>query len=137
MAIAFGAAGTRLLVSPASTSYNVAYPSGITAGQLLVLFISINGGTGVNSPSGWTEVYNDLTLSNPKGGIWYKIATGSESGTLAVTLGSSVTGSGIILRYTGVDTTTPMDVTPTTIRNTTASNTTVLPTLTTVTADTL
>lgn len=118
----------------AATTFNVAYPSGISAGDLLVLHIATNGGA-VTSPSGWTVIHNDTTLSNPKGGMWIKVADGSESGTLAVTT-ASTTGSASMLRYTGVDQTTPQDTTATTV-STSALTHIVIPTLTTVTNDTM
>ncbi len=57
MPVAFGAAGTRLLVGTASASWAVPYPAGIAAGDVLVLHISTNGGL-VTVPTGWTSVYN-------------------------------------------------------------------------------
>lgn len=136
MAIAFGAAGTLLNVTTATTTFSVAYPAGITAGQLLVLFISSNGGApSATPPTGWTEVFREAsTVTNPRGALYIKVATGSESGTLAVTM-TSTTGCARMFRYTGVDTTTPQDATRTIVEN---SGTTVahviLPSITTVTA---
>lgn len=134
MAIAYGSAGTRLLVGTAATTWNVPYPATIVSGDLLVLHISSNGGA-ATSPSGWTVIYNETTLTNPKGGMWIKVATGSESGNLAVTMASS-TGNAQMFLYTGVDTTTPQDATATTYSNSVNSNT-VIPAITTVTANTM
>lgn len=135
MAIAFGAAGTRLNQTTAATTWNVAYPAGISAGDCLVLFISSNGGApSATPPTGWTEVFREAsTVTNPRGGLYIKIATGSESGTLAVTM-TSTTGNAQMLRYTGVDATTPQDVTRSIVENsgTTVANV-VLPSITTVT----
>ena len=139
MAIAFGSTGTRLLIGTAASTWNVAYPSGIAAGDLLVLHIITNGGAVTSSSltgAGWTVVYNEATVSNPKGGLYYKIASGSESGTLAVTVGST-TGNAVMYRYTGVDPTTPLNGTATSVSdNTAASTTSVIPSITTTVANT-
>lgn len=134
MAIAFGSAGTQYLAATAATSHAVPYPSGIAADDLLVLFIATNGGAVTSPSSPWVEVHREGTLSNPKGGLWIKVATGSESGTLDVTT-SSTTASMIIFRYTGVDPTTPQDATATTVLNTVSTVSSVLPSINTNTAD--
>lgn len=133
MAIAFGAAGSRLLVSTASTSWAVPYPGTVNADDLLVLHIITNGGS-VTTPSGWTAVFNETTLTNPKGGLFIKVATGSESGNLTVTT-TSTTGNAMMFSYTGVDTTTPQDAAATNSTDSTGSTLdTTIPGLTTVTA---
>lgn len=132
MAIAFGSAGTQLTVTTAATSFAVPYPSGIAADDLLVLFMSTSGGA-VTTPSGWTVIYNETSLANPKGGLWIKKATGSESGTLAVTT-ASTTGAAMMFRYTGVDATTPQDATATNVfLNATTDPTIDIPSITTAT----
>lgn len=137
MAIAFGSAGTRLLVGTASTSWAVPFPASIAAGDLLVLHISTNGGAvSATPPTGFTEVYREATLTNPKGGIWIKVASGSETGNLTVTV-TSTTGNAQMFRYTGVDTTTPQDATATNVSYTTNTSPFVLPSITTVTANTV
>ena len=135
MAVTYGATGTLLLVSSATTTFNVAYPSGITAGDLLVLHLVTNGGAPSSTPpSGWTEVFREASaVSNPRGGVYIKIASGSESGTLAVTV-TSTTGVAQISRYSGVDATTPQDVTRSIVEVSTTGDTTIsLPSITTVT----
>ena len=131
MAIAFGSAGTRLLSGTGTTSWDVAYPSPVNANDLLVMFVSTNGGTITTPPSGWTEIVTiGAELSNPKGGLYIKVASGGESGT--VNFGStSSNGCAQIFSYTGVDTTTPLDGTPTTVFNTTSGTDIVLPSITT------
>lgn len=133
MAIAFGAAGSRLLVGTATTSWAVPYPATVNADDLLVLHIVTNGGT-VTTPSGWTAVFDETTLTNPKGGLFIKVADGSETGNLTVTVGST-TGNAMMFSYTGVDTTTPQDATATNSTDSTGSTLdTTIPGLTTVTA---
>lgn len=75
-------------VQSLTTSANVPYPASVTAGNLLILHAGSADGTITNAtPSGWTQ----LTGSPFSGGsvfqarIYYKIASGSESGTIALT----------------------------------------------------
>lgn len=136
MAIAFGAAGTRLLVGTAGTSWAVPYPAGIAAGDLLVLHIVTNGGA-VTTPAGWTAVYNETVLANPKGGLFIAVAAGTESGNLTVTT-ASTTGNAMMFRYTGVEAATPQDAAATSVSLDATTDTTVdLPAITTVTANTM
>lgn len=131
MAIAFGLAGTRLLVSTAATTWNVPYPSTVNANDLLVLHV-IDSGATITTPTGWTAI-----VSDGRGGMFIKKATGSETGNLAVTIGSS-TGDAMMFSYTGVDTTTAQDATATSITNgVTPTGTIVIPSITTVTANTM
>lgn len=69
-------------------SASVPYPASLVAGNLLILHCASYDGTTTNGvPSGWTQ----LTGSPFSGGsvtqarIYYKIATGSETGTIALT----------------------------------------------------
>lgn len=137
MAIAYASQGTRAVVNPAGTTINVDYPTTVNADDLLVLHIVTNGGAvSATPPTGWTEVYRETTLSNPKGGLYYRVADGTETGSVAVTTSSTISNA-VIFRYTGVDPTTPLDATSTNVVNSTAGTTTVLPAITTVTADTM
>lgn len=82
-----GTAGT-------GTSFNVPYPSSISAGNLLLLqaWVGDLSGGAVNTPVNWQILSGpNPTASNDGGRQWvyYKFATGSESGNLAVTTQSS------------------------------------------------
>lgn len=142
MAIAYGGAGTRWMNGATGVStWNIPYPAGIAAGDLLVVSMETNGAELGTNPTGWTTIYKQTgaALSNPRGGLFYKIATGSESGTLAwpVTAGTTTTmqGTAQMFFYTGVDNTTPLDVAAGSYTNSNAADVaTVLPSLTTVTA---
>lgn len=133
-AITYGSSGTQLHVTVATTTFNVPYPASVVADDLLVLHMVTNGAT-VTSPSGWTVVHNETALSNPKGGLWIKKATGSESGNLAVTT-PSTTGAAVIHSYKNVDTTTAQDAAATTVSYASTDDTTIdIPAITTVTAN--
>lgn len=79
-----------------SSSPTVTLPSGITSGDLLLLFVNVldTGGTNsVNTPSGWTKSFGvtptiDIGTSRDAV-IFSKTATGSEGSTLGLTLNNS------------------------------------------------
>jgi hypothetical protein len=109
----------------------------VNADDLLVIHIITNG-IAVNAPAGWTVVHNEAAVSNPKGGVFIKKAVGGETGTLSVTTVANVTGNAMMFSYTGVDTTTPLDAAAGTISDNIGTDTvTTLPSITTVTANTM
>lgn len=96
MSIAFGAAGA---VAYGTTSVAPAYPAGIAAGQLLLVKIGTRPGNTVTAtlPSGgWWRVGESIGTFGTTGldagptraVVFAKIATGSESGTLSITVTS-------------------------------------------------
>jgi hypothetical protein len=87
----------------------------VNAGDVLVLHMVTSGGA-ATTPSGWTEAHRETALSNPKGGVWVKVADGTETGNLSVTVGST-TGNAMIHRYSGVDPFSPIDGAITTVLN--------------------
>lgn len=108
MAIAYGSIGSA---GSGSTSISVGYPSGISAGDMLVLCIANKYPTnGPSTPSGWTLATNAQGTGgrgSPGGGsgtvyitVFIKQAVGSESGSLSVTLTSANSSHGVMLRYT-------------------------------------
>jgi hypothetical protein len=108
MTISFGAIGAKS--AGGTTSVNVDYPTGISAGHALVLAdCGWPAAAGVNAITNWTVGQttggtgssadaHDTTLA-----LFYKTtgATGSESGTLAVGRGGTPNGQlGVMARYT-------------------------------------
>lgn len=73
----------------ASTSKSTAYPSNVKSGDILFLLVSCGESNNYNSLSGWTQL-RDVTASNLSYGMYYKTATGSESGTVTVTSSMAV-----------------------------------------------
>lgn len=132
MAIALAASGTAVYDTVAGTTSSVPYPAGIAAGDCLVLLVA-RSATAITVPAGWTA-FSGGQITTTGGAtllLAFKLAAGTESGSLAVTAASG-TGHSRMFRFTGVDQTTPQDVTGGTA--TANATTTVLPTLTTVTA---
>lgn len=103
MAWALGAVGTFASgVNCDSTPLNVPYPSGISAGHILFLAVSNNGGAVDFTLSDiTTEIVSRVTNGTLR--LYWKIATGSESGNVTVQTPSGVTSSvcAQIARFTG------------------------------------
>jgi hypothetical protein len=101
--------GSSQTSTSTTTTITLARPSGTAAGNLLLVQIGRNGGSNgsVTVPTGWNLV-NDTNRSTDVGQtILYKVATGSEPANYSFTVSYGVSGqraSGVIARYTGVDT---------------------------------
>ena len=82
------------------TSHSITLPSGITAGDLLV--VVFYSGTSTSTPStsssGWS-MSAVSTSSNGCGAVFYKVATGSDA--LSVTTATSAVARHVSLRITG------------------------------------
>lgn len=112
MAVAFGSIGSV----PTSGTFGAGsvacpYPSGIVAGNPLVLFAKTGTGSSTwTTPSGWTlQQKNNNVLSDLGIVCFTKVAVGTESGTLTVgNAGSTGVEHVCILRYAGNNTTTPV-----------------------------
>lgn len=74
--------------SVTSTLLIVPYPSGIQAGDLLVVIGYVNGNVSASTPSGWNNTYN-----GPYAPIFFKTATGSETGSLSITKNTTTTNA--------------------------------------------
>lgn len=113
MAITYQSAGAFAYSASGGTSVSPAYPASIAAGDLLLLIVgqkpsAANGGS-CSTPSGWTALTPitgaggyGATLGADTGntnlyGFW-KEAAGSESGSLAVTVGANNVCWAAILR---------------------------------------
>lgn len=86
-------------------------PAGVVSGDVLVAIIGYwNSAAPITPPSGWT--LGDSGANGGNAGAWYwKVAGGSEPSTYGWTFGGSVDESHVVLAaYTGVDNTTPVDV---------------------------
>ncbi len=108
MAIAFGTAGA---VANGTTSLSVAYPTSIAAGDLLVLYVINKYPTNnPSTPAGWVLPTNGqgnggngsagVSSGNVYSTIYVRIADGTETGNLAVTITSGNSALGKISRFT-------------------------------------
>tara|TARA_R110000851_G_scaffold323556_1_gene490332 strand:+ start:115 stop:795 length:681 start_codon:yes stop_codon:yes gene_type:complete len=85
-----------------STTLSVAYPSGIQADNIILLWLNTNRASTWTVPSGFTLI-KTTSISGFSYALFYKRATGTESGNLSVTASGYSTGGhfGIMSRYSG------------------------------------
>ncbi len=81
------------------TSHAVNLPTGISVGDLLLIFMSINNGSTITDPSGWVVL--ESHLNNDDHRIYARIADGSEGSTVTVTLNTTKMASAVSYRITG------------------------------------
>lgn len=109
-ALAYGAMGTA--TTTGTTAPTVAYPAGITAGQLLVMVVGNrpNAST-VTKPTGWEDFSGSNTATGGAGSegagtgtmrvtMFYRIADGTETGSVTLSIGSGTSVSACIFRVT-------------------------------------
>lgn len=121
--------------SASASSVVIPYPSGVTAGELLIAVVTDSSGTApTTNPGGWTLAASQSgPTTAPSITVWYKFATGSESGS--VTFATNATAgrvTGTMSRWSGVDQFTPLDTTPVSA-NSGVTSTFTMPSITTVT----
>ena len=87
-------------------------PTGTASGHVLVAGVTVAGGTGVTvtPPAGWTLVRRTDNSTNVSLVTYVKVAGAGEPASYTWTLSPSVRAAGGILRFTGVNTTSPVDV---------------------------
>jgi Bacterial Ig-like domain len=121
--------------STATASITIPKPAGTVAGDVLVACLALNGGrvaTG-GAPAGWSPIASDAVIANPHIFGYYKVAGSSDPADYRWTLASSVTSGAGIARYSGVNTSTPLDA-PASTASGTAASTPIIPGVTTATA---
>jgi hypothetical protein len=85
------------------TSHTVNLPTGINAGDLLIVFFSCDGNETVTWPTvdGWASIFNQTNANTLD--IGYKIADGTEGSTITVGTGTTEQSAHISYRITGHD----------------------------------
>ncbi len=85
--------------------------SGNINGQFLIAGIAVDGGSGttVTPPAGWTLIRRTDNGTNVSVFSYYKFAGNGEPSTYTWTFAPNRRAAGGIMRYTGVNTTTPID----------------------------
>jgi hypothetical protein len=109
-----GTATTAAVTNNASLT--ITKPTGVVAGDIMIAsFAEINSLTAPTAPAGWTSIDGRSLAgtTNRYASIFYKVAGGSEGAnyTFTVPIGSTITVIGAIVAFSGVDGTTPFDVT--------------------------
>ncbi|MEZ4767689.1 MAG: hypothetical protein R2844_04610 [Caldilineales bacterium] len=109
---AFGSANTGQATDNGDDGVTIGLPAGTTSGDLLLAFIVSDGIETIGAPDGWAEVnqaYSGQSSNNVTVALFRKFASGSEPANYSFTW-TSQQGVGAILRYTGVDPSSPIDV---------------------------
>jgi hypothetical protein len=91
----------------------VASPSGVAAGDVLMLAVGWDESTGINPPAGWTEVRTDLeTTYGARQTMFYKVSAGAEPLTYTFTSTGPAPEEavGAMVAYRGVDPSDPVIV---------------------------
>jgi Bacterial Ig-like domain len=121
--------------STAAGSITIPKPAGTVAGDVLVACLALNGGrvaTG-GAPAGWSPIASNVAIANPHIFGYYKVAGSSDPAGYGWTLASSVTSGAGIARYSGVNTSTPLDA-PASSASGAAASAPTIPGVTTATA---
>jgi RHS repeat-associated protein len=104
----------RAATSAASTPITtvvVAKPAGVTTNDVLLAAVTVRGAPTITAPTGWTLIRSDASGTTITQATYRHVAGASEPSTYTWTLGSAVSSAvGTIDAYSGVSTTTPVDV---------------------------
>lgn len=106
-----------------------------TDGRILIAFVGKDGTGGITppaSPGTWTQIQQE-SAGTSRCGVWWKEA--SSEGTSYTFTGASEPWAGVMYELSGVDTTTPIDISG--ISSDINNDTPISPTITTTVADTL
>jgi len=95
-----------------TNTISVTTPPGTSDGDLLVAALAVDRNQMLSAPFGWTviEVNGDPQVTF---GVWYKIAGASEPGTHDFTWDSNEEAYGWMMRFTGHDAASPINVSST------------------------
>jgi hypothetical protein len=102
---------TTATVNPAAANITLNVPPGTANNNLLIAVISRdNNATAIPTPNGWQLVNEGACGGNGtcELGVFWRLAA-SEPASYTFGLGATQAAVGTMLRYTGVDTTTPID----------------------------
>ena len=100
---AFGTAGTYLGGSSA-TSAAIAVPASVASGDIILVYLYKENTAAITQPAGFTQVTNSpiaTTGSVSQQSVWWKRATGNDTGTYTFTWTGAAWTEGVALRFTG------------------------------------
>lgn len=94
-----------------TTSLVMVKPTGVASGHVLLASVANTGGTtrSITPPTDWVLLDRQGELGIFAQAVYYKVAGGSEPASYTWTFDSACDARGIIVAYSGVDTTTPID----------------------------
>jgi hypothetical protein len=123
-------AETGAIGTTTTTSLSVPFTSTVNSGDALVMLVGTKQNTTISTPTGWTLIGTETNVTNTLTVAWfYKVASGSESGNVGVTIGASGNSAGLIYRYTSasaVDVSNPPAISTQSNSNANATNSTAL-----------
>ncbi len=93
------------------TSIVVSKPAGVVTNDVLIAAVTVDQTPTISPPAGWTLVRSDANGTIQTQAIYWHAAGGSEPATYTFTFGGAVNSAVAgIAAYSGVNTTTPIDV---------------------------
>lgn len=110
MAISFQGSVATTDWTSATQSPVITAPASIQDGELLIMCLVTNTTTTMASSSaGWTLILDQAAGTDAEMGLYYKVASGEGANwTMTNVFNSTEVGRAIVMRYSGVDTTTPI-----------------------------
>jgi hypothetical protein len=94
-----------------ATSLSISAPAGTAVGQVLfAVVLARTAGTTVTPPAGRTQVISTASAKNLKQIVYWKAATAGEPASYSFTLSASVKASGVVVAYSGLDTSAPVEL---------------------------
>ncbi|MGZ4314754.1 MAG: fibronectin type III domain-containing protein [Gaiellaceae bacterium] len=91
------------------TALTITRPPGATTGDVLIAAVTFAGSVRVTAPSGWTQVRAETGTTGLAQAIFRKAVGASEPNSYQWTFNAKTSSSGVVLAYTGVDPTNPVD----------------------------
>jgi len=96
------AATNNSLTSPVNTSHVVNLPAGLASGNLLMILFATRQSTTVNTPAGWTQLFNDqFGAGEGKIAVFHKVSNGGEGASVTITTTGAVTSAHTSHRIVG------------------------------------
>lgn len=83
-----------------TTSHAVTMPAGVVSGDLLIIFMGLDGGGTLTWPSGFVELI-DVAAQACHQGVAYKVSDGTEGASITVTSTASEKSAHVCYRITG------------------------------------
>jgi hypothetical protein len=108
---AYGSVSSAANASAGAGTLSINRPASTASGHFLVAGITVDGGSGttITPPAGWTLIRRTDNSTNVAVASYYRVA-GAEAGPYTWTFSPSRRASGGIIRFTGVNTSSPVNV---------------------------
>ena len=109
-AISFVGKASATTSTSGATSLALGAPAGVAAGQIEIATLSLASNDTITPPSGWNQIIsNSVGTSLEQASFWH--VAGSTEGTTTWSFSATSKAAGGIASYSGVDTTSIVDVT--------------------------